>query len=98
VSPDEQDLVRPLVVIDAERDARVDRERLELRCLRRRANDDLTAGPLKPHRHDPGAAVHPVISELRRVDRLKKRCGDRVVEQFNAALLCHLSPFPLGIG
>ena len=40
----------------------------------------------------PGAAVHPGVGQPRRVDRLQERLGDRVAEQFNAALLCHFNP------
>src|SRR5690348_11695085 len=91
-SADEQDLMRPLIAIDRERCPRVRGQRPELGRLRGRTKDKLITGPVKPDRDDPGTTIHPGVGQPRRVSRPQQGLRNRIIEQFETALPCHLNP------
>ena len=84
--------MRPLIAIDRDRRPRVRGQRPELGRLRGRTKDKLITGPVKPDRDDPGTTIHPGVGQPRRVSRPQQCLRNRIIEQFETALLCRLSP------
>ena len=65
---------------------------LSLGALRGRTKDKLITGPVKPDRDDPGTTIHPGVGQPRWVSRPQQGLRNRIIEQFETALLCHLNP------
>jgi hypothetical protein len=84
--------MRPLIAIDRDRRPRVRGQRPELGRPRGRTKDKLITGPVEPDRDDPGTTIHPGIGQPRRVSRPQQCLRNRIIEQFETALLCHLNP------